>query len=138
MALSASTVCQHKFKKIARIITLEKTQKGNLDVTSWIDWFFNSLGRAIDSALSILDAILYKARLWETLSAIPLNNRQKNVLNRLLDGFDGKLSSSKWAKLAKCSQDTAYRDILDLVERGILIKNPGSGRSTSYSLKLSL
>lgn len=113
---------------------LEKTQKGNLDVTSWIDWFFSSLGREIESAQLTLDAILYKARFWEIISAVPLNIRQKKILNRILDGFNGKLTTSKWAKLAKCSQDTAYRDILDLIDQGILIKNPEGGRSTSYSL----
>jgi Fic family protein len=78
--------------------------------------------------------VLEKARFWERFAQQPLNVRQVNVLNRVLDGFEGKLTTSKWAKLTKCSQDTAYRDILDLVERGALRKDPGGGRSTSYSL----
>jgi Fic family protein len=113
---------------------LEKTQKGPLDITPWIEWFFNCLERAIEKALVSLNAILHKARVWESLAEVSLNERQKKIINRLLDGFDGKLTTSKWAKITKCSQDTALRDILDLINRGILIKNPGGGRSTSYSL----
>lgn len=114
--------------------TLEWTQKGVLDVTRWQDWFLNCLGRAIDGAQETLGAVLDKARFWERFATEVLNERQIKVLNRLLDGIDGKLTTSKWAKLAKCSQDTAYRDILDLIERGALQKDPGGGRSTSYSL----
>jgi len=114
---------------------LEKTQKGNLDVTPWIDWFFNTLENAIDDALDTLNTILYKARFWESLAEIPLNERQRKMINRLLENFEGKLTSSKWAKIAKCSQDTAHRDILDLLTKGILFKNPEGGRSTSYFLK---
>lgn len=114
--------------------TLERTQKGSLDVSRWQDWFLNCLGRAIDGAQETLSAVLDKARFWEHFATEALNERQIKVLNRLLDGFDGKLTTSKWAKLAKCSQDTAYRDILDLIERGALQKGPGGGRSTSYSL----
>ncbi len=113
---------------------LEQTQKGNLIITPWIEWFFTCLKRAIQDALSTLDTIKCKGQFWQTLAQTPLNERQRIVINRLLDGFEGKLTSSKWAKIAKCSQDTALRDILDLVARGILIKNPEGGRSTSYSL----
>jgi Fic family protein len=113
---------------------LEHTQKGGLDITSWQDWFLNCLLRAIEGAQNTLGAVLEKARFWEHFAKEPLNERQIKVLNRLLDGFEGKLTTSKWAKIAKCSQDTAYRDILDLVERGALRKDPGGGRSTSYSL----
>ena len=112
---------------------LEKTQKGSLNITRWIEWFFGCLERAIKNALSTLDVVLHKAQVWEALAEIPLNERQRKIINRMLDGFEGKLTSSKWAKIAKCSQDTAYRDILDLVDRGILTKNPEGGRSTSYS-----
>jgi Fic family protein len=115
---------------------LEQTQKGTLTITPWIQWFFSCLGRAIKDALSTLDTILYKAQFWETLAEIPLNERQKKMINRMLDGFEGNLTSSKWAKITKCSQDSAYRDILDLTNRGILTKNPESGRSTSYCLSL--
>ena len=114
--------------------TLEWAQKGELDITRWQTWFLNCLQRAIEGAQEALSSVLEKARFWERFAKEPLNERQIKVLNRLLDGFVGKLTSSKWAKLAKCSQDTAYRDILDLVERGALKKNPGGGRSTSYSL----
>jgi len=113
---------------------LERTQKGDLDVTSWQDWFLNCLNRALGGAEDTLSAVLEKARFWQRFAAESLNERQIKVLNRLLDGFEGKLTSSKWARIAKCSQDTAYRDILDLVERGALQKDPGGGRSTSYSL----
>lgn len=114
---------------------LEQTQKGVLDITSWMVWFLDCLGRAIDGAQMTLAAVLAKARFWESLAPIAINDRQRLVLNRLLDGFDGKLTSSKYAKLAKCSPDTALRDILFLVERGALVRNPGGGRSTSYALK---
>lgn len=115
-------------------IILEHTQKGTLDITSWIEWFFGCLERAIKNSLLIFDKIIHKARFWETLSKISLNERQKKIINLLLDSFEGKLTSSKWAKINKCSQDTAYRDILDLINRGILVKNLEGGRSTSYSL----
>lgn len=114
--------------------TLEWTQKDELDVTRWQDWFLNCLHRAIEGAQDTLSAVLGKARFWERFAKEPLNQRQIQVLNRLLNGFEGKLTTSKWAKIAKCSQDTAYRDILDLVDRGALRKDPGGGRSTSYSL----
>lgn len=113
---------------------LERTQKGELDVTPWLTWFLQCLYRAIEGAQETLAAVMNKARFWEQFAREPLNQRQIKVLNRILDGFEGKLTTSKWAKLAKCSQDTAYRDILDLINRGALRKDPGGGRSTSYSL----
>lgn len=113
---------------------LEQTQKGTLDITAWIEWFFSRLGRAMKKASSTFDSIIHKARFWEVLAEVSLNERQKKIINRMLDGFNGKLTSSKWAKITKCSQDTAYRDILDLIDKGILTKNSEGGRSTSYSL----
>jgi Fic family protein len=113
---------------------LERTQKGELDITAWLVWFLNCLGRAIDGVQGTLAAVMEKARFWEQFAKEALNERQIKVLNRLLDGFEGKLTTSKWGKLAKCSQDTAHRDILDLITRGALQKDPGGGRSTSYSL----
>lgn len=113
---------------------LEWTQKGELDVTRWQTWFLECLQRAVGSAEDTLESVLVKARFWERFAREALNERQIKVLNRVLDGFEGKLTSSKWAKLAKCSQDTAARDINDLIKRGVLRKNPGGGRSTSYSL----
>jgi len=114
--------------------TLERTQKGGLDVTSWQEWFLSCLHRAIEGSQDTLSSVLKKARFWERFAQQSLNERQVEVLNRLLDNFEGKLTTSKWARLTKSSQDTAYRDILDLVERGALRKDPGGGRSTSYSL----
>ena len=114
--------------------TLERTQKGSLDVTPWQEWFLSCLLRAIKGSQDTLGPVLGKARFWERFAQQSLNGRQVKVLNRLLDSFDGKLTTSKYAKLIQGSQDTAYRDILDLVERGALRKDPGGGRSTSYSL----
>lgn len=114
--------------------SLEATQKDDLDITEWLQWFLDCLGRAIDGAESMLAGVLKKARFWEKHQANTLNERQRDMLNRLLDGFEGKLTSSKWATIEKCSSDTALRDITDLQERGILVKDGGGGRSTSYSL----
>ncbi len=113
---------------------LETTQKGSLDITGWMEWFLGCLSRAIDGAGDTLAAVIQKARFWEQHAGESFNERQTKVLNRMLDGLKGKLTSSKWAKLAKCSPDTAYRDILDLVNRGALQKDAAGGRSTSYSL----
>ncbi|MEO7144344.1 MAG: Fic family protein [Bryobacteraceae bacterium] len=113
---------------------LEHTQRGTMDVTPWMEWFIGCLGRAVDAAQTTLRTVLAKARFWERIQDVSINDRQRLVLNRLLDGFDGKFTTSKYAALAKCSQDTALRDILPLVERGILVRNPEGGRSTSYTL----
>ncbi|HEU4341199.1 MAG TPA: Fic family protein [Candidatus Binatia bacterium] len=113
---------------------LEKTQEDGLDVTLWLEWFLGCLDRAFDGTEKTLGSVLQKARFWEAHAAKPLNDRQRLMLNKLLDGFEGKLTSSKWAKIAKCSQDTALRDILDLVNQRILVKEAAGGRSTSYSL----
>lgn len=113
---------------------IEATQKGDLDITPWIEWFLGCLDRAFDGAEIILAAVLQKARFWQVHAGAQLNDRQRTALNRLLNGFEGKLTSSKYAKLAKCSQDTASRDIADLLKQRILVKNAGGGRSTSYSL----
>lgn len=113
---------------------LERTQKGTLDITAWIAWFLGCLDRAFDGAETLLSGVLRKARFWEAHAGESFNDRQRKVVNRLLDGFEGKLTSSKWARLARCSQDTAGRDLKDLVRRGILAKDPAGGRSTSYSL----
>lgn len=113
---------------------LEATQKGELDITAWLMWFLDCLEDAIDGAETALGAILAKARFWEQHSQDPFNSRQRLVMNRILDGFEGKLTSSKYAKLAKCSQDTALRDIEGLIKHGALKKDPPGGRSTSYSI----
>jgi Fic family protein len=113
---------------------LERCQKGSLDVTAWVEWFLGCLQRAIQASELTLQAILTKARFWESHAGKAINSRQRLLLNRLLDGFEGKLTSSKWALIAKCSQDTALRDIGDLVERGILVRQEAGGRSTHYEL----
>ncbi|RLP21860.1 Fic family protein [Mesorhizobium sp. YM1C-6-2] len=113
---------------------LERTQKGDLDITVWLQWFLGCLDRAFDGAEEILGNVLRKARFWDAMTGQPLNERQRKVINRLLDGFEGKLTSSKWATLTKTSPDTALRDITDLVARGMLVKDEAGGRSTSYSL----
>jgi Fic family protein len=113
---------------------LEATQKGDLDITRWLEWFLECLGRAFDRAETILGTVLNKARFWDRFTGVEFNERQREIVNRLLNGFDGKLTSSKWAKLAKCSQDTALRDIEDLIHKKVLVKDLAGGRSTSYSL----
>lgn len=113
---------------------LEATQKGDLDITPWLQWFLECLDRAFDKADDTLSAVMDKARFWDAIKDQPLNERQQRVLNRLLDGFEGKLTSSKWAKLTKSSQDTASRDIDDLIRKGILVRGAAGGRSTSYEL----
>ncbi|WP_316214551.1 Fic family protein [Bradyrhizobium sp. SZCCHNR2035] len=115
---------------------LERTQRGTLNITNWLDWFLGCLERAFDGADTILGNVLQKAAFWEKHGASALNDRQRLLLNRVLDGFEGKLTSSKWAKIAKVSQPTATRDIDDLIKRGILQKDAAGGRSTSYSLVL--
>jgi Fic family protein len=113
---------------------LESQQRSGLDVTPWLLWFLGCLDRALEDAEATLSAVLCKARFWERVNRQPVNERQRAVLNRLLDGFEGNLTSSKYARLARCSVDTAQRDIQILLERGILVQNPGGGRSTSYRL----
>jgi Fic family protein len=113
---------------------LEATQKGNLDITRWLEWFLACLDRAFDHAETILAAVLHKARFWDRFAKTEFNERQRSMINRLLNHFDGKLTSSKWATLAKCSQDTALRDIEGLIRTGVLKKDSSGGRSTSYSL----
>jgi Fic family protein len=113
---------------------LEETQKGDLDVTRWLHWFLGCLDRAIDAAESALANVVRKARFWDKHAGAAFNQRQRDMLGRLLQGFEGKLTSSKWARIQKCSQDTALRDIDDLVRRGLLSKDASGGRSTSYSL----
>lgn len=114
---------------------LESTQKGTMKVSEWLEWFLDCLLRAVRGADNTLSSVLAKASFWRRWSGTPMNERQIKLLNRLLDGFEGKLTSSKWAAIAKCSQDTALRDITDLVERGVLMRSQASGRSTSYELK---
>ena len=113
---------------------LEATQKGGLDVTPWLTWFLDCLDRAFDGTERILASVFRKASFWEAHAATPMNDRQRAMINRLLAGFEGKLTTSKWAKIAKCSQDTALRDVEELMRRGVLARGEGGGRSTHYVL----
>jgi Fic family protein len=129
-----SMSAQIRLERNAYYDTLEATQKGGLDISAWQEWFLACLGRAIAGAEKTLSGILCKARFWEVHGNEVFNERQRKVVNRLLDGFDGKLTSSKWAAMTKASPDTALRDINDLIGRGILSRDDAGGRSTSYSL----
>jgi Fic family protein len=113
---------------------LEAAQRGGMDITAWLAWFLSCLDDTIEKADTTLASVLHKAWLWQRINPRPVNERQRLVINRMLDVFEGSLTSSKYAKLAKCSTDTALRDIRELVDRGILVKNPAGGRSTSYRL----
>lgn len=113
---------------------LERTQKGTMDVTQWLAWFLGTLNRAVESAHSTLEKVLVKALFWQRLAGVALNERQVKLLNQMLDGFEGKLTSSKWAAIAKCSPDTALRDITQLLALGVLQKSNGAGRSAGYLL----
>jgi Fic family protein len=113
---------------------LETTQRGSLDITLWMAWFLGCLDRAFAATDMTLSAVLNKAKFWETHARTAFNERQVSVLNKLLDGFEGKLSTSKWAKMTRCSQDTALRDIQDLIQKKALRKEPSGGRSTGYLL----
>ncbi len=115
-------------------IQLESAQRGNLNITEWLVWFLGCLDHTLDDANEKLSSVLHKARLWQQINLKPVNDRQRTVINRMLDNFKGHLTTSKYAKLAKCSNDTALRDIRELLGRGIVAKNPGRGRSTSYRL----
>jgi Fic family protein len=143
MALARSEASPQRFYSMSAQIQLERqayyemletTQKGNLDITRWLEWFLACLDRAFDGAEAILSSVFRKAEFWRVNAATSLNERQRDILNRLLDGFEGKLTSSKWAKIEKCSADTALRDINELVAHGILVRDDAGGRSTSYSL----
>lgn len=146
MALARSDASSQRFYSMSAEIerrrtqyyeVLEKTQKGTLDITPWMQWFLTTLDSAVDAAQKTLELVLAKAEFWKRLENVSLNERQRLVLNRLLDGFEGNLTTSKWAKLTKTSQDTAARDIAKLIGRGVLVRNEGGGRSTSYSLAQS-
>ena len=117
--------------------TLEKTQRGTLDVTGWLDWFVGCFARALDSAEEVLGDVLARAELAGRLSQAPVNGRQRTLLTRLLGGLDGKLTAKRWAAMGKCSADTAQRDLKELVELRLLVRNPGGSKNTSYGLQLS-
>lgn len=129
-----SLSAQIQLERDAYYDILERAQKRSLDVTEWLSWFLDTLHRAVEQAQHTLDVVLVKARFWQRWATTPLNERQVKLLNRLLDGFEGKLTTSKWAAIAKCSPDTALRDITDLLARNVLQKSDAGGRSTSYEL----
>ena len=143
MALSQGDTTKDRFYSMSSAIEaqrkdyylqLESAQRGSLDITAWLVWFLQCLDRTIEHSDNTLGTVLHKAKLWQRINASPVNERQRKTINRMLDNFKGHLTTSKYAKLAKCSNDTALRDIRELVQRGVLIKNPGGGRSTSYRL----
>lgn len=113
---------------------LETSQKGDVDITAWLIWFLDCLDRAFDRSETILASVLRKARFWDACSGTALNDRQRRVVNRLLEDFEGNLTTSKWARLTRTSQDTALRDVADLVHKGLLERQAKGGRSTSYAL----
>ena len=115
-------------------LELESVQRGDLDITGWLAWFLGCLDRTIEASDQTLGSALRKAKLWQQVNRGPVNERQRYVINRMLDEFKGHLTTSKYAELANCSDDTALRDVRELLDRGILVKNPGGGRSTSYRL----
>ncbi|MBA3664838.1 MAG: Fic family protein, partial [Bacteroidetes bacterium] len=129
-----SMSAQIRLERNAYYSILEKVQKGNLDVTEWIVWFLKCLDRSLDVTDTTLKRVLHKTRFWDTHSQTPVNERQRLMINKLFDGFEGKLTTSKWGKITKCSPDTALRDVHDLMNKNILVKEEGGGRSTSYCL----
>lgn len=129
-----SMSAQIRQERTAYYNILGTTQKGSMDVTLWLEWFLACLSRAIAGAQNTLAEVIAKAKFWQSLTGITLNDRQRLVINRLVDGFEGHLTSSKYARLTKCSHDTGLRDINHLIEKGILDRNPRAGRSTSYVL----
>lgn len=130
-----SMSAQIRIERNAYYSILEETQKGGLDITPWLAWFLGCLGRSLYKVDDTLKGVHRKAQFWESVAVVDLNNRQKLMLNKLLDGFDGKLNNKKWATITNASPDTALRDINDLIEKGILIKDDAGGRSTSYLLR---
>lgn len=144
MALARADNTQDRFYSLSSQIEaerkayyeqLERQQRGTPDITAWLEWFLDCLGRSISNAEQTLSTVLFKAQLWSKINEAPVNDRQRLIINRMLENdFVGHMNTSKYAKLAKCSNDTALRDIQELKERGILIQNEGGGRSTSYRL----
>jgi Fic family protein len=144
MALSRADQSRDRFYSLSSQIMkerqgyylhLERSQKGSLNATEWLAWFLQCLINAIDSANSNLYSTLAKTQFWQHWQGVPFNERQIKLLNRLLDGFEGNLTNKKWSLIAKCSADTALRDITDLLDRGVLSRGSSSGRSTHYLIK---
>ena len=144
MLLTRSDGVRHRFYSMSAQIRkerkgyyeiLEKTQKSTLDITDWLEWFLQCLFNALSESDTVLSKILFKHSFWTRNAQVDLNERQIKVMGRLLDDFFGNLTTKKWAKIAKCSSDTALRDIQDLLKKGILVKDNAGGRSTNYLLK---
>ncbi len=131
---SMSTQIRHERKDYYK--KLEQQQRSTTDITPWLDWFLSCLGRSIEGAEGILETVLYKDNLWGRINHKPVNERQQLIINRMLEDFKGHMNTSKYAKLTKSSNDTALRDIKDLLTRHIFIQNEGGGRSTSYRLPM--
>jgi Fic family protein len=129
-----SMSAQIRIERKSYYTNLEKTQRATNDITSWLIWFLDCLDRSLTSSEHELARVLFKAKFWDYAKERPLSLRQQKMINLLLDGFEGKLTSSKWAKICKCSQDSASRDIQDLINKKLLMKEAGGGRSTSYIL----
>lgn len=129
-----SMSAQIEAERQAYYAQLEAQQKSSVDITKWLMWFLTCLERAIDGAEETLAVVLHKAKLWNYLNQQPVNARQRLIVNRMFEGFKGHMNTSKYATIAKCSTDTAFRDIKELLKMGVFVKNPGSGRSTSYRL----
>ncbi len=143
MALARADGCRQRYYSLSEQIhgqrhayyaLLAKTSKGELDANEWLIWFLDRVLDALVDADRVLDRVLMKAAFWRYAAGIPLNDRQAKLLNRLLDGFEGRLTNRKWTAIAKCSSDTALRDINDLMQKGLLVRAEGSGRSTCYQL----
>ena len=126
---------QIRLERASYYDVLERTQRGSMDVSEWMQWFLACLGRAIDGAETTLAGVLAKAEFWRRHADMALSDRQRLIINRLLDGIEGRLTSSRWARMARCSQDTALRDITHLVQSGLLERSDAGGRSTSYRLR---
>jgi len=129
-----SMSAQIEAERKAYYAELERQQRGTTDITEWLNWFLDCLGRAFGASEDMLSAVIFKARYWDIVNRHPVNDRQRLILGRMLDGFKGHMNTSKYARIAKCSPDTALRDITALVAHGLLVKNPGGGRSTSYRI----
>ena len=143
MALARSEASPQRFYSMSSQILrrrsayyriLERTQRGSVDITGWMAWFLDCLGGVIAHSETALAVVLGKARFWEQNAGVSLNERQRRVINRLLDGYDGRLTTTRWSAMTGCSQDTALRDITELMELGILARSAAGGRSTSYAL----
>jgi len=131
-----SMSAQIRLERNAYYEILEETQKGEMDITNWVMWFLSCLDRALDSSRGLLDKVLAKAKLWERFKLVSMNERQSQMINKMLDGFEGKLTTTKWAKITKTSADTALRDIQDLINKNVLVKVGDSRKGASYEIRV--